>query len=72
MTALKENQKLKIKMTLLVFSDLLQGSTSVHDLQLSLYDGFAVFNSDNYTLRSDKRYSDGSWHYLSAVRTPTG
>ncbi|XP_044054261.1 laminin subunit alpha-3 isoform X2 [Siniperca chuatsi] len=49
-----------------------QGSTSVHDLQLSLADGYAVFNSDNYTLTSDKRYSDGSWHYLSAVRRPTG
>ncbi|XP_051232166.1 laminin subunit alpha-3 isoform X2 [Dicentrarchus labrax] len=49
-----------------------QGSTSVHDLQLSLADGYAVFNSDNYTLRSDKRYNDGSWHFLSAVRNATG
>ncbi|XP_039668362.1 laminin subunit alpha-3 [Perca fluviatilis] len=49
-----------------------QGSISVHDLQLSLADGYVVFNSDNYTLRSDKRYNDGSWHYLSAVCRPTG
>ncbi|XP_074492138.1 laminin subunit alpha-3 isoform X2 [Sebastes fasciatus] len=46
-----------------------QGSAAV---QLSLADGYVVFNSDNYTLRSDKRYSDGSWHYLSAVKRPTG
>ncbi|XP_031724153.1 laminin subunit alpha-3 [Anarrhichthys ocellatus] len=46
-----------------------QGSTSV---QLSLVDGYVVFKSDNYTLRSDKRYSDGRWHYLSAVNRPTG
>uniref|UniRef100_A0A671UKA7 Laminin, alpha 3 n=1 Tax=Sparus aurata TaxID=8175 RepID=A0A671UKA7_SPAAU len=49
-----------------------QGSTSAPDLQLSLDDGYAVLNSDNYTLRSDKRYSDGSWHYMSAVRSSTG
>ncbi|XP_039983754.1 laminin subunit alpha-3 isoform X2 [Xiphias gladius] len=49
-----------------------QGSTSAHGLQLSLADGYIVFNSNNYTLKSDKRYSDGSWHYLSAVRRPTG
>ncbi|XP_027146264.1 laminin subunit alpha-3-like isoform X1 [Larimichthys crocea] len=47
-------------------------ASSVHDLQLSLADGYAVFNSDNYVVRSDKRYNDGSWHYLSAVRRPTG
>ncbi|XP_054459158.1 laminin subunit alpha-3 [Anoplopoma fimbria] len=46
-----------------------QGSTST---QLSLADGFVVFNSDNYTLRSNKRYSDGLWHYLSAVKRATG
>ncbi|XP_045906061.1 laminin subunit alpha-3-like isoform X2 [Micropterus dolomieu] len=49
-----------------------QDSTSVHDFQLSLADGYAVFISGNDTLRSDKRYSDGSWHYLSAVKMPTG
>nr|XP_046248654.1 laminin subunit alpha-3-like [Scatophagus argus] len=49
-----------------------QDSTSVHELKLSLHDGYAVFNSDNYTLRSERRYSDGSWHYLSAVSRPTG
>uniref|UniRef100_UPI0037E6FAA4 laminin subunit alpha-3 n=1 Tax=Semicossyphus pulcher TaxID=241346 RepID=UPI0037E6FAA4 len=49
-----------------------QGSSSVHDLQLSLADGFAVFSCDNYTLRSDQKYSDGRWHYLSAVRRKTG
>ncbi|XP_068581622.1 laminin subunit alpha-3 isoform X2 [Cebidichthys violaceus] len=46
-----------------------QGSTSV---QLSLVDGYVVFNSDGYTLRSGERYSDGRWHYLSAVKRPTG
>ncbi|XP_078024626.1 laminin subunit alpha-3 [Epinephelus lanceolatus] len=49
-----------------------QGSTSVHNFKLSLDDGYVVFKSDDYTLRSDDRYSDGSWHYLSAVRRPTG
>ncbi|KAK2835839.1 hypothetical protein Q5P01_016323 [Channa striata] len=49
-----------------------QGSTSVRDLQLSLADGYVVLNSDNYTLKSDKRYNDGSWHYVSAVRRPAG
>ncbi|XP_069378473.1 laminin subunit alpha-3-like [Paralichthys olivaceus] len=48
-----------------------QGSTSALDLQLSLDDGYVIFNSRNYTLRSDERYSDGKWHYLSAVRRPT-
>ncbi|XP_036969506.1 laminin subunit alpha-3 isoform X3 [Acanthopagrus latus] len=49
-----------------------QGFTSAPDLQLSLDDGYAVLNSDNYTLRSDKRYSDGSWHYMSAVMSSAG
>ncbi|XP_055364396.1 laminin subunit alpha-3 isoform X2 [Betta splendens] len=49
-----------------------QGSDSAHDLQLSLADGYVLLNSGNYTLKSDKRYNDGSWHYLSAVRRPTG
>ncbi|XP_060887535.1 laminin subunit alpha-3 isoform X1 [Labrus mixtus] len=49
-----------------------QGSTSVHDLQLSLDNGYIVFSSDNYTLRSDKMYNDGKWHYLSAVRRTNG
>lgn len=68
--AFKETEEPKT--TLSVFSDFLQGSTSAPDLQLSLDDGYAVLNSDNYTLRSDKRYSDGSWHYMSAVRSSTG
>ncbi|KAG7228737.1 hypothetical protein INR49_008515, partial [Caranx melampygus] len=46
--------------------------SSSQDLQLSLADGFVVFTCNNYTLKSDKRYSDGSWHYLSAVRRPAG
>ncbi|TNN42163.1 Laminin subunit alpha-3 [Liparis tanakae] len=46
-----------------------QGSTSA---LLSLADGHVVFNSDNYTLRSEKRYSDGRWHHVSAVQGPTG
>uniref|UniRef100_H3DJT5 Laminin, alpha 3 n=1 Tax=Tetraodon nigroviridis TaxID=99883 RepID=H3DJT5_TETNG len=45
---------------------------SVHHFQLSLADGYAVFHSDNYTLRSDRRYSDGRWHYLSASRSSAG
>ncbi|KAM7012856.1 laminin subunit alpha-3-like [Tautogolabrus adspersus] len=49
-----------------------QGSTSVHDLQLSLGDGYVVFSSDNDTLRSDKMFNDGKWHYLSAVRRTNG
>ncbi|XP_062280212.1 laminin subunit alpha-3-like [Scomber scombrus] len=49
-----------------------QGSTSGDNFQLSLSDGFVVFSSNNHTLKSDKRYNDGSWHYLSAVRWPTG
>ncbi|XP_054875241.1 laminin subunit alpha-3 isoform X3 [Amphiprion ocellaris] len=49
-----------------------QGSSLVRDLQLSLADGFVVFNCYNYTLKSHKRYSDGAWHYLSAVGRPTG
>ncbi|XP_067369206.1 laminin subunit alpha-3 isoform X2 [Channa argus] len=49
-----------------------QGSTPVYDLQLSLADGYVVLNSDNYTLKSDKRYNDGSWHYVSAERRPAG
>lgn len=67
---LNENQKIRIM--LLVFSVSLQSSASEHDLQLSLADGYVVLNSDNYTLKSDKRYSEGSWHYLSAVTRPTG
>lgn len=73
MTHVQLSKRLKEpKTTLSVFSDFLQGSTSAPDLQLSLDDGYAVLNSDNYTLRSDKRYSDGSWHYMSAVRSSTG
>ncbi|XP_050933340.1 laminin subunit alpha-3 [Lates calcarifer] len=49
-----------------------QGSTSGHDLQLALSDGYVVLNSNNYTLKSDKQYSDGNWHYLIAVRRSTG
>ncbi|XP_067453634.1 laminin subunit alpha-3 [Thunnus thynnus] len=49
-----------------------QGSTSVNNFQLSLSDGYVVFSSDNHTLKSDKRYNDGSWHYLSAATRPTG
>eukprot|EP00064_Thunnus_orientalis_P005002 superscaffoldBa00000475_g5015 len=49
-----------------------QGSTSVNNFQLSLSDGYVVFSSDNHTLKSDKRYNDGSWHYLSAAMRPTG
>ncbi|XP_022072198.2 laminin subunit alpha-3 [Acanthochromis polyacanthus] len=49
-----------------------QGSSLVRDLQLSVADGFVVFNCYNYTLKSQKRYSDGAWHYLSAVGRPTG
>ncbi|XP_047442348.1 laminin subunit alpha-3 [Mugil cephalus] len=49
-----------------------QGSASVRDLQLSLDDGFVVFNSYNYILKSDKRYSDGAWHYISAAARSTG
>ncbi|XP_070688258.1 laminin subunit alpha-3 [Pempheris klunzingeri] len=49
-----------------------QGSTSVHDLQLSLAGGYVVFHSNNFTLMSDKKYSDGSWHYVCAVWRPTG
>ncbi|XP_053178329.1 laminin subunit alpha-3 [Scomber japonicus] len=48
-----------------------QDSTSVDSFQLSLSDGFLVFSSNNHTLKSDKRYNDGSWHYLSAVRGAT-
>ncbi|XP_028259612.1 laminin subunit alpha-3 isoform X2 [Parambassis ranga] len=48
------------------------GSASLSDLQLSLVDGFVVFNSFNCTLKSERRYSDGAWHYLSAVGRPTG
>jgi len=47
-------------------------STSIQYLQLFLADGFLVFKSYNSTLRSDKRYSDGVWHYLSAEGGPTG
>ncbi|XP_041646420.1 laminin subunit alpha-3-like [Cheilinus undulatus] len=49
-----------------------QGSTFTHELQLSLDDGFLVFSSDGSMLRSEKRYSDGEWHYFSAVRRTTG
>ncbi|XP_005479284.1 laminin subunit alpha-3 isoform X2 [Oreochromis niloticus] len=49
-----------------------QGSEPVHNLQLSLDDGFVVFHSFNYTLRSNERYSDGVWHYVSAVGKPSG
>uniref|UniRef100_A0A3B4VLD6 Laminin G domain-containing protein n=1 Tax=Seriola dumerili TaxID=41447 RepID=A0A3B4VLD6_SERDU len=49
---------------------LLSGSSQ--DLRLSLADGCVVFSSSDFTLKSDRRYSDGSWHYLSAVRRPTG
>lgn len=45
---------------------------SVHHFRLSLADGYAVFTSDNYTLRSDRRCSDGGWHYLSASRSSAG
>ncbi|XP_058495004.1 laminin subunit alpha-3 isoform X2 [Solea solea] len=48
-----------------------QGS-SAYGLHLSLSDGYVVFNSHNYSLKSDERYSDGKWHYLSAVKTPKG
>ncbi|XP_056233586.1 laminin subunit alpha-3 isoform X1 [Seriola aureovittata] len=47
-------------------------SASSQDLRLSLADGCVVFSSSDFTLKSDKRYSDGSWHYLSAVKRPTG
>ncbi|XP_071343066.1 laminin subunit alpha-3 isoform X2 [Trachinotus anak] len=46
--------------------------SSSQDLHLSLSDGYVVFNSNNHTLKSDKRYSDGNWHYLTAARGPTG
>ncbi|XP_035763469.1 laminin subunit alpha-3 [Neolamprologus brichardi] len=49
-----------------------QGSETVHNLQLSLDDGFVVFHSFNYTLRSNERYNDGIWHYVSAVGKPSG
>lgn len=57
-------------MALVVLS--LQGSEPVHNLQLSLDDGFVVFHSFNYTLRSNERYNDGVWHYVSAVGKPSG
>ncbi|XP_041861831.1 laminin subunit alpha-3-like isoform X2 [Melanotaenia boesemani] len=46
--------------------------SSSQDFQLSLADGFLVFKSYNCTLWSDKRYSDGVWHYLSVEWMPTG
>ncbi|KAF7659114.1 hypothetical protein LDENG_00003190 [Lucifuga dentata] len=49
-----------------------QGSASVPDFQLSLSDGYVVFNIHNYTIKSDKMYNDGRWHYLSAARSRTG
>lgn len=55
-----------------VFSDPLQLSASVYNFQLSLVDGYVVFIIGNNTLRSDKWCTDGSWHYLSAERRPTG
>ncbi|XP_062251833.1 laminin subunit alpha-3-like [Platichthys flesus] len=48
-----------------------QASSSAQDLQLSLDDGYVIFTSNNHTLMSDERYSDGIWHYLSAVSRPT-
>ena len=65
------NEDQLINMTLLAFSHLLQASTSAQDLQLSLDDGYVIFTSNNYTLKSVERYSDGNWHYLSAVSRPT-
>uniref|UniRef100_A0A8D3CTX3 Laminin, alpha 3 n=1 Tax=Scophthalmus maximus TaxID=52904 RepID=A0A8D3CTX3_SCOMX len=49
-----------------------QRSSSALDLQLSLDDGYVVFDSNNHKLKSQEGYSDGKWHYLTAVQRPTG
>ncbi|KAM3619703.1 uncharacterized protein V6R79_012335 [Siganus canaliculatus] len=49
-----------------------QGSVSEHKVQLSLDDGHVVFGIDSHTVKSDKRYSDGSWHYLTAIKRTAG
>ncbi|XP_054586009.1 laminin subunit alpha-3 isoform X3 [Nothobranchius furzeri] len=55
-----------------LLSSISEGSSSAHDLQLSLADGFILFRRHNSTLVSDKRYSDGAWHHLSAEAGPKG
>lgn len=65
-------ENLQIDVTLSVFSHLLQRSSSALDLQLSLDDGYVVFDSNNHKLKSQEGYSDGKWHYLTAVQRPTG
>ncbi|XP_023853748.1 laminin subunit alpha-3 [Salvelinus sp. IW2-2015] len=50
---------------------LLRTSEERHGYQLSLVDGYVMFNFDENALKSTKTYNDGRWHYLTALRNGT-